>query len=283
MMRCVQCGTLRAPSLDLCPKCKADLSKAVQVHPLSEAHEPVTRPFALEAALAFSYPVAIRGVMAITAAAFVFAFCSLALAFIPPSAFYALVFLILIIFFTGLYLVTYLVDVVRESAAGKPEMPEWPTPSQSGGNWRTFLPAGLLCVVLPQIVWWSVIVAHGRVPSLAEMGWILAAGCLYLPMAALAATLLGTPLAVSPHIVLPAIFKAPLATILAATLLWCTIAGWHVAEAAVTQQAKDSLYAPFLARLAADALVCYLLLVASRLIGVTYWCYRKELGWFRSV
>lgn len=246
-----------------------------------------TRPFAAEAAEAFLYPLTVRGIPAILASAFVVTLCLTAISGLPKGAYRARWLLFGVLFIAASYLLTYLKDVVLESTVGERRMPDWPTrDSFSGGLTELLLLCAplIVCLLLPALVltglgWFPRVSVHPAA------GWaLLAAGLLYFPMALLALLLLRTPLAMSPHVVAPAIRRAPAGVIFSAGTLLAAIQGWQCIDSHVSAWAAESdrFIAPIAGHFAANAAAVYLLFVAARVIGISYWSHRFELAWFEN-
>ena len=107
---------------------------------------------------------------------------------------------------------------------------------------------------------------------------------LYFPMAVMSVAVWRSFAAVSPHVVLPAIFRIPGQHLLMAGMVWLTWLGYELAAGHLAGQLRSAgilgelagTFVPFL-------LLVYFSWVIARIIGITHWVYRKRIGWFRTI
>ncbi len=214
---------------------------------------------------AFAYPISFNGLSAIVGGAFLFVLVRSM--FFPRSVLY-------IIGMVGisLGLLVYMVDIMERSGAGMVEMPDFSAFMKLVDDVDAliaFAAAAALC--------WGPVIALAY--SRPEENAALVAGAvavLYSPMAALAATLHRSLLAVSPHVVLPAIWRT--AWQYGAALLTFSL------MLALGLAVRRSLVGRVTAgQFLADMACLYFAAVGMRVLGIVYFCNAKRLDWFRTV
>jgi hypothetical protein len=164
-------------------------------------------------------------------------------------------------------------QLIQSSAVGGKEAPEFPDTSN------------LFEDLIWPMVQIFVVAMVSFIPFFGYMGWageeygnvgvgygLLAFGILYFPMAMLAVVVLGRTGALSPHIVLPAIFRAGwlywLGVLLLALLY---LAGSLIEDILAGQRIVGSLVM--------SAVGAYTLMTNARILGVVYRERQEELGW----
>jgi hypothetical protein len=216
---------------------------------------------------ALAYPFERHGIILLILGAFVFLF----LEFLSRFSW------ILSIITTG-YLFAYMQKVILCSAQGEDEMPDFP---EFGEWWSDIILPFLLftgtvvVVFLPAIVVFFLFNADLESP---EMGVAIIAalvfGGIYFPMALLAVAISDSFVALSPHIVVPAmirIFVPYLVTCLVLGLLFGVRVGAHFA--------MEFVNLPILPTVVLGFISLYLLMVNMRVLGLLFRSYRHKLGW----
>lgn len=250
-----------------------------RVRPSKDINEPIlfppppTRPFWREAIHAFIYPLAPRAVVVQGAAAVLLSFWS-----VGHTQFLwhlQMVRLAIITLLLGTFLIYCFFEVIQCSAGGRPKFPNLFV--NSDFDWVESLLYGVEGVVisyLPTIAYLLVAFSTAAGISAAVSEAARALGCLYLPMALLSLAVWRDFAAVSPQYVLPAFRKVPGPTVLAAGLLWAA-SGLHL------EVVRTALHgAPFGLVFFGNLAAIYLYFITARIIGITHWVYRNEIGWF---
>jgi len=164
------------------------------------------------------------------------------------------------------YLTSYAFDIIGHVANGGDEPPDWPQFGASEGLRRLFLLA-LCCVVClaPGGIYFAATRDTG--PGL----WGSAAvGLFFFPMCLLAVAILNSPLALLPHVILPAVLRTG-TQYLAVTVVVFLAYGLAIVSRRVG-------YIPFVSH----AVAIYFLLVEMYAIGVLYRTNESRIGWFSS-
>lgn len=188
------------------------------------------------------------------------------------------------------YFGAFFVDVLRDSATGSDDLPEWPDPSRGGFVADSSrVTTALLASYMP--LWVGLAVSVGEAFSNAPpFGWIggpgrfgalagaaLLLGSVYLPMAVLANVLVSPLACLNPLFVVRSMAAAP------RDYLLCV--GACVAVVAVTT-ALAWFVSPLLPGLVVGAATClilfYGLAVTFRSMGLFYRVHTHALGWFRD-
>jgi len=281
-VKCPYCGTVRPASDSVCPRC--GLGHAAPLpgarHKLPPPPEPETRPFWQEFRYAFVYPVSLGSITVLAATSFGFALFSTSLAsdvqdrLKVDAGILALLLAVLFVY--------HLFDMIQTSAGGARRPP---------GLFAGFFNAeyepyetlffgieGLLVSLLPVLIYLLLHDRPNQNPNPVTLGALLALSCLYLPTTLLSLAVWRDLLAVSPHIVIPAAFKLPVPNALAAVILYAG-GSLHASAIRLTSDREVSFGLLFLTWLAGF----YLYFVAGRVIGISHWIYRKQLGWFRDM
>jgi len=238
--------------------------------------EPRRKGFFAELPRAFVYPLIGRGKYVILAGGIVFSVLTVAReigVYIGP---YAVAFLRAAGLVVGCIIPAYVFEVIRHSAAGEGEPPDWPAVT----NWLTDLVRPVLLIVvvaavsfLPAavfriLVFYEVLGHSGTV-------WVpLGLGLLYLPMALLGVAMFDGVAGVSPTVVVPAIFRTVRAYLVACAAM-AAMAGLWVPAAGLVR-----LSVPLLGSVLGGATTIYFLMVEARICGLIYCCYSERLDWF---
>jgi hypothetical protein len=278
-VKCPACGVI----LDVAEPTFAERMQGA-IAPVAAVPAAAEPSFAAELLKAFAYPISLRGAFAIVGAALVFALCFVIGAWLPmPQGRRALGILIAVGALVAAYLCAYIAEMVRSSAGGEPETPDWPDLREFAPNfgWIVY-PLVMLFVVPTMLIAMIAGDAFTRVDPVVFAA-VYAAACLYLPMALVGVLLLRSFLAVSPHVVAPAALRAWPGVLVSAALLWIAVVCEPRINARLTAWAAEhgSFLAPLVGHFVANLAVIYLLLVAARVAGVSYWVRRREIGWFR--
>lgn len=164
-------------------------------------------------------------------------------------------------------------QMIQSSATGGKEAPEFPDTANFFEDiiWpmlQVFVVGLVSFGPMTGYLFWA---GHEHVKPLIDYG-LLGLGVIYFPMAMLAVVVLGYTGALSPHIVIPAIFRAGW-LYWSAVLMLCLL---YVAESAV----ESALSGLFLIKFIVLAFVgVYTLMTHARILGVLYRERQEELGW----
>ena len=164
-------------------------------------------------------------------------------------------------------------QLIQSSATGGKEAPEFPDTANLFEDliWPMIQ---ILVVALVSFIPYSGYLAwvdeENRNPGIAY--GLLAFGILYFPMAMLAVVVLGRTSGLSPHIVLPAIFRAGWLYWLGILLLALLYLGGSLVEDLLKGQW-------IIGSLVMSAVGAYTLMTNARILGVVYRKRQEELGW----
>ena len=183
-------------------------------------------------------------------------------------------FVAIIGFFLGVlmlaYLSRYALDLIRSSANGDPDPPDWPDITDLDDTVRDllfFLGTVGICFA-PTAVYYFGFYQKGTSGDVWFWAFV-GLGTLLVPMSLLAVALYDSILAVNPVIVFRAIAKMPVHYVTA-----CAFMGLAI----VLVFAVGAIpYAGWILRV---FLPLYLLMVEMRIIGLLYYTHRKKLAWF---
>lgn len=243
----------------------------------------VTRPagsrgFFVRLPGAFIYPFRGSGVFVLLVATVVLA----ALGFI--SAGFLAIFAKIV--FYG-YLFSFMQTIIHSTASEDEEMPGMPGLDDILGSFVRL--AG--CVLISfgaAIALFAVAFFHEE--PMAGIAIIPAVifGCLYFPMALLAVAMKDTVFAANPLVVVPAIFKVPLAYLVTVVLLGCVFAVNSLGSMVAHVMAFDTLTSKEMSHFFIGAglqalwafIKVYLLAVNMRILGLLYVTKKQKLGWF---
>ncbi len=263
-VKCPGCGAiLDVPSPEL-EAARALAGTRPSVEP--GTGEKASGSFLAEIGMAFAYPLTGKG-MAILAGVAAVYFVSL---YVPIAGLVARLLL-------DLFLTAYFFTIIQSSSGGEKRQPSLPDATDLWDDlvrpifWM--LAAGIFSA-LPLIVYLVVAGRDKGQPNLLIVELLGAWASFYFPMAILAMSLMGTVLAISPHIVLPAIVRISGPYLLLAVFVWLVWSGY----AFTVRTFGDSLIGSFVAFVT----LVYLSWVIARAIGITHWIYRNRIGWFRS-
>lgn len=215
----------------------------------------------------FGYPFKSKGILLLVIGAVVFLF----LEFLASWSW------LIGVISTG-YLFAYMQRIVAFTAQGEDEMPDFP----EFGEWWSD-------IILPYLLFmgtWLVSFApaigvyfllKGSLEGPMLMVAIAAAvifGAIYFPMALLAVAVSDSFVALSPHIVVPSMFRVFLPYLV--TLL---VVGLLVGVRVGGQFGMLLVEVPFLPSVVMGFVSLYLLVVMMRVLGLLFRCYRQPLGW----
>ncbi|MFO7870517.1 MAG: DUF4339 domain-containing protein [Kiritimatiellia bacterium] len=188
----------------------------------------------------------------------------------------------LIGFFIGLFatafFISYMFKVVRASAEGKKEMPEWPNVLGYGADIWWPLPAMLAIILIafgPGIACFlaAPFVTGFGAPLLVIGAVSMVAGGLYFPMAFLAAAM-GTRLYLKPHVITASIFRVFGTYVFAPAVL-----GIVGAVNAIEYFTTVELFHPLVVYVIDIFASFYFAIVESRILGLLYFKRSERLGW----
>jgi hypothetical protein len=186
--------------------------------------------------------------------------------------------------FATAFTFAYIQRVIQTAAQGSDDQAEWPDVSDF---WQDIIVPCFQLVMLSLICFAPGVaavyfvgssLAGGDSMSPEYVALIVAAftlGAIYAPMAFLALAMFDSVAGLNPMVVIPAIFRMPLAylTVLVLTAL--------IAAAGAAQQFAATLIPiPVLPALVASGIGLYFLTVQGRLLGLMYYANRQKLGWF---
>lgn len=218
---------------------------------------------------AFSYPLRRDGwMMILTGALF-----SLLLDFLMHAP---LVGLLVLIFSAGYFGAFYL-DIVSTTMGGREHVPDWPSITSF---WDDIFAPFTRLVALVAISFAPLIIMAFTLDAATWREWHrspailsgVAFGCLYFPMAVLAAQSFGSVMAALPHVVLPGMFRAmPGYLIAVAALVIAYVAGVFGQVYAVR--------VPYVGWLLTTMVALYAMMFQARVIGLIYLHKQDRLGW----
>ncbi len=273
---CGACVSLRQ-GRTYCRTCAVECEALAEV-PISEESE---LSFVRQALNAFAYPFRGDGVMLLAGGTIFFLVLNVAKFFLRYAIGYGWVLLVMLTIFGAGYLVTYLRQILLDTAAGENRMPDWPD----------FTDFSSLASPFFQLVG-TVVFSFGPAIALAVyaavaaevgpwFGWAMLAallfGCAYFPMAFMAVAMFDSIGAVNPMLVVPSILRIPL-DYLAAAVLFAIILLVRWAGQVVV---PHILPVPILPSLLSGFLGLYFLAVEVRILGLLFWMRKADLGWFR--
>jgi hypothetical protein len=265
---CIRQEFRAARWLTLCRRCGSTCV------PLS-AREPAAKSFFAELPRAFAYPLRGRGKYVIIAGVIFFALLripKLLAGFIPTP--YAGAIVGLIVGVIACVLPAYLLDALRQSAAGEDEPPDWPEVTDW---WEDLLRPAYLVIgtaalsFLPAAIC-RIAVFYEWLPSPALMWFFIIMGVLYFPMALIGVAMRGGFSGASPVRVLPSIARIAPTYVVACAALAGVLATRSVFERLL------ALPVPIVAPMASGAVSFYLLMVEMRICGLLYSHHRDRLG-----
>jgi hypothetical protein len=164
-------------------------------------------------------------------------------------------------------------QMVQSSAIGGKEAPEFPDTANFFEDiiWP-MLQILVVCIVsFGPFIWYSIRAGDDHLNPLIGYG-ILGLGVVYFPMAMLAVVVLGYTGALSPHIVVPAIFRAGWLYWVGVFML-CLL---YIAGSFIERALSGSL---IIGTLVMSVVSTYTLMTNARILGVVYRERQEELGW----
>jgi hypothetical protein len=247
------------------PRVRHTANEAIAAIDVGAFEEP---PFYQQIPGAFSYPFNKGGLFLLALGTLFFLVLGIAMEF-------AFLLRSLIAVFTLGYLFAYMQRIISSSALGEDEVPDFPDISEIWSDiilpfllfaWTfvvSFAPAFAISVVLrDQALFWPVLIA-----TIVVCGF-------YFPMALLAVAVTDSFLALSPHIVIPAIIRI-FVPYFVACLVLATLAALRMGM--VFGLAKVPI---LLLPIVIDGFVSlYFLIVEMRILGLLFRSYRERLGW----
>ncbi len=216
----------------------------------------------------FGYPFKSKGIILLVIGAVVFLF----LEFLASWSW------LIKIISTG-YLFAYMQRIVAFTAQGEDEMPDFP---EFGEWWSDIILPYLLFVgtwvasFAPAIAVYFLLKHSLEGPMLmVAIAVTVLFGAIYFPMALLAVAVSDSFVALSPHIVVPSMFRVFLpyvVTLLVVGVLVAVRVGGHFGMLLIVD-------IPFLPEVVMGFVSLYLLVVMMRVLGLLFRCYRAPLGW----
>jgi len=249
---------------------------------------PPWRPWGRELRRALYYPLRVRGILFFLSGAFVWS------AGECGGLHYVRMVTLPLVGFYIAFCYTYIVNIVRDSAQGSDDLPPFLFREDLLDDvvhpFWDLLVLLLLCYLPVLIsVWWKKggflgMLMFVTMPYESDLEpWQIVLNMLggfYFPMAMLALTVKRDIRAVSPHVVVPSIVRVPLPyMIIAGTFLWMN--GLHNRIQLGIQHSGwvEVSIVLFLVKVG----LLYTYSVLGRVLGKTYWVYRRRLGWFERV
>jgi pSer/pThr/pTyr-binding forkhead associated (FHA) protein len=171
----------------------------------------------------------------------------------------------------GLYVLSYLREIVVSSADGESRLPSWPDfqAQALGGSIVQWLGVYLVSFG-PWMLTTRLIPPEARWLSPALLGL----GCAYFPMAVLAVTIYDDLAALNPVLVLVSVART-----LVRYLILCLLLGVALGAAWVSERATGGPSPPMLGTVLSGVLWAYAGLVGARAIGWFYYCSKDQLAW----
>lgn len=216
---------------------------------------------------ALAYPFKRNGVLLLVIGAVVF----LALEFLSGFSW------IITVITTG-YLFAYMQKIIAHSAQGEDEVPDFP---EFGEWWSDIILPFLLFVgtfivsFLPAIGVFFLLKGNADAPAMgAALIAALVAGAVYFPMALLAVAVSDSFVALSPHIVVPSMFR-----VIAPYIVCCLALGILVGLRIGVEAGMSMVGIPLLTRVVTGFISLYILVVEMRILGLLFRSYRHRLGW----
>lgn len=189
------------------------------------------------------------------------------------AAFAPIIGLMAILLLSAYFSATYF-QMIQSSATGGKEAPEFPDVT----NWFEDLIQPMLQIIAVVVVSFGPLICHALwVDEGYTSPWIgfclVGLGVIYFPMAMLAVVVLGHTMALSPHIVIPAIFRAGWLYWVGVVML-CLL---YLTSSWVEEVFSGSLILGSLVMAIAGA---YTFMTNARILGVVFRERQDELGWF---
>ena len=216
----------------------------------------------------FLYPFNKRGMLLLAMGAVFFLIMEVVVRF-------AFIFKITIFIFTYGYLFAFMQRIVSASAQGEDDVPDFPDVTEFWSDlFHPFLLfTGTFVVSFVPAIAVAIFMRESEMILLAVITTI-ALGTFYFPMALLAVAVTDNFLALSPHVVVPSIFRVFVPYLAATMVLGALVAvrfgiGW----------ALDFVPIPFLPSIVVGFASLYALVVEMRILGLLFRSYRERLGW----
>lgn len=181
--------------------------------------------------------------------------------------------------FTGFFCAMYF-DIIETTAGGSEEAPGFPDiMSVVGDILVPFLKIGLVILVsftpwLTYVIFWEPFVSEDEfvVTNPAAFYGLLAFGILYFPMALLAVVIMGTLTVLSPHVIIPAIFRGGFIYLLAIFIMIVML----VFQAIISDLLIEW---PLIQSLVMAVVGIYSFMTHGRALGIVYREREEQLGW----
>ncbi len=185
------------------------------------------------------------------------------------------------------FLFLFMQNIIYSTTSDEAEPLGFPDPDGLFGAAWTLLATVLLSFGIPIGILIANVFFDANIPGEAMIGSTIL-GCLYFPMAFLAAAMKDTALAANPLVVIPAIIKIPFHYLIASALLMSVFGIRKLAGAIssgaegvmLTTRDRSDLFLSMGIQAGAAFLSIYLLIVSVRILGLLYNANKEKLGWF---
>ena len=274
--RCPHCGrgVMIGPDLGVV---KEVIEPSGGKKPLGAPMTSPTRPFLVEVARAFLYPLKCFGMLRFT----VVFFALVIVVFIP----WPWIMIAIPASLVG-YICAHCLSIVQHSAGGDDEIPELPDVTQT---WDEILQpmflvwAAALTSLFPKIIYSGVLFISGAAANDTLIVVFEIWDAFYFPMAIMSVAIWRSFRGLLPQIVLPTIMKIPAQHLLMAAMVWIIWHGYRYVMWQVVLMDKTTLSGALAGIFLPSLLFLYLVWVSCRIIGITHWVYRKKIGWFKRI
>lgn len=258
---CVRSHVVNRVTIWNCPLCGGDC-EPTGVGPIATA---ASGSFASQLAGAFAYPVKGRGLWMLLLGPLLFTGVFFVLRY---SIFGGIFGLVVAVGVAG-YLCAYLVKIVRCSASGDAEPPDWP----ELGAEEILRPLGLLLLAVLLYGLPAIIAEFSDASEWTVIALRLAGAC-FLPMAVAIVAIVNSFAALNPVLAVRSILRVPLEYL--AVLV--TLAVVVVVREVVEYSLEGRLV--LVGELLQNVVGFYFLMVQMRVLGVMYKANEEKLGWF---
>jgi hypothetical protein len=270
--QCVKQQKIGMKIVDFCVACGGQCKKLSQVAKEAAKAAAIPRTYGNAVTTAFKYPLRGNGLMVLLIGTVLYALMDAFL--MSPTRFLNFYKLVakLVLFVLGYgYLFAYLQRIVTSSAGGEDEPPEWPEISDIGSDIIApffQLVFAWLFAFLPS---WVAAAYLGPVPG----QFVEVLGAIYFPMALLAVAMSNSYSGFNPVFVASSIMKIPKPYFKTCAIFLALEFAWTHARPLFYEMVE----VPVVPQLAYWFAYLFVLIVAMRILGMTYYLNRRELGW----
>jgi len=239
-------------------------------------HEP--RSFYAQLPGAFVYPLRRNGLILLILGSVLFAILGFLSGFGGPGR--GGIFSLLVTVFSTGYLFAYMQRMIAHTAQGDDELPDFPDVTEWWADilYPFFLFLGCFLVSFAPAILAGIATAGSDYAALAVLTMV-ALGALYLPMALLAVAVSDNFIALSPHIVLPSIFRVFVPYLVTLVFLAFLVGIGFALDTAEDLVPISQVLLKIGATFMAAFVSLYLLSVKMRVLGLLFRSYRARLGW----